>query len=113
MKYFEKISNQTINEVSAFLKDHPEKQLQYWDWRESNQLALKVYKELEESTKGFGEEIDIILERNNLKNPREVSFLEMKRINDELSQVVVIQNVQIHKYIEQLESKTFLRDKSN
>ena len=42
MKYFEKISNQTINEVSAFLKDHPEKQLQYWDWRKSNQLAIKV-----------------------------------------------------------------------
>ena len=61
MEYKESITKETEQEVKDFLESHPSQCLLYWDWRESNNLILKIYKELEESTKSFGEEIDRVL----------------------------------------------------
>ena len=60
MEYRESITKETEQEVKDFLTSHPSQHLSYWDWRESNNLILKIYKELEESTKGFGKEITIL-----------------------------------------------------
>ena len=107
MDYRESITAQTANEVKQFLERHPDDVLDYWDWRESNQLALKVYKELEESTKGFSDEIDEILERYNVHNGRVLSDYEMININSELDKVKVICSKQIHSLLQQLEEKRY------
>ena len=107
MKYRESISKDTEQEVRSFLAKHQAHELSYWDWRESNELALKVYKELEESTKGFGEEIDGVLKKHNVRVPRDLSEFEIFQINQELSSIKVIENTEIHQLLAQLEEKTY------
>lgn len=107
MEYRESITKETEQEVKDFLTSHPSQHLSYWDWRESNNLILKIYKELEESTKGFGKEIDEVLKKHNICAPCDLSDYAIHQINMELADIKVIKNTEIYRLLNQLERKSY------
>ena len=98
--YVESITQQTLLEVNDFINSHPNECVSYWDWRESLELSLKVYKELEDSTKEYGKKVDEVLEKYKDKDLNNDFYFFA--INKELHTLGVIKNKPIHDLLKKL-----------
>lgn len=107
--FFEKITEETLNELNAFLSEHPQEQVSYWEWREALELYSKVFYELAESVKGYGEAIDEILKQYNWedlhKDPQGVFLCD--EINAKLAKLEVVPNQSIEDKLKELRKKHY------
>lgn len=111
-KYFETISEKTLQEIKLFLQENPSQILDYSQWRTALELHKKAFYEIYACGVDFRKEFDEIIQSYQEKARGVLDCNELLLINQTNKQMAdlydkYVNNIELHNLMNELISKTY------